>query len=493
MPPPPGAVSGVVFKVFAADGTTKVYINVCGHPSIGLPLTKSMDPVPSTEFLDLHGLDNLIVPICVNDPVHCKRTSAVDANRMVIVDVVLNPEIVKRLKAPEHRLYQDFISRVSALAMEWVTQETGIQLSQRTVKLLPSVSYKEPVETKKSEAADQDSITPQQKKEIEESVRRRANELYEQLLRETGGSAASGSGSHPPSASAPPSAPPTSSDGVQLPSSFVVSPATATKETTAAPKRPMVVEMSVSEPQRPLIKKGFLNTTKARLYDDKGSTEGILPEGAGDPLGYIPKGLREKCKIIDTRQPAQEEKPSKKSLPFTVGSADEVSGEEFLQQLATIDKVISGSDPNALASFTDTLQKEMKAGGEFDAVRDASTAAAFAASMGVLQPPEAKGTSPPLQDNAVAGEHVKPQPQQWEPTVSVEEPSSDGRSKVTIRIKVPDHVAGMKDLDLNVESEFVEVNGVLRVRPPCLLDVDSVAAKFVKNSRTLVLTGLSAA
>ena len=32
----------------------------------------------------------------------------------------------------------------------------------------------------------------------------------------------------------------------------------------------------------------------------KGSEEGHTPEGAGDPLGYIPKSLRDKLNVINT-------------------------------------------------------------------------------------------------------------------------------------------------------------------------------------------------
>ena len=48
------------------------------------------------------------------------------------------------------------------------------------------------------------------------------------------------------------------------------------------------------------VKKGFLNSAKAQgaLYPD-GSTEGTPPDGAGDPLGWMPKGLRSKVQVVD--------------------------------------------------------------------------------------------------------------------------------------------------------------------------------------------------
>ena len=47
------------------------------------------------------------------------------------------------------------------------------------------------------------------------------------------------------------------------------------------------------------MKKGFLNSNAKPLYP-KGSEEGILPENAGDPLGYLPKSLRQSCKVRGT-------------------------------------------------------------------------------------------------------------------------------------------------------------------------------------------------
>ena len=46
--------------------------------------------------------------------------------------------------------------------------------------------------------------------------------------------------------------------------------------------------------------KGFFGRQKPgdSLYGPEGSAEGVVPDGAGDPLGYLPKGLRERCKVF---------------------------------------------------------------------------------------------------------------------------------------------------------------------------------------------------
>merc|ERR1719158_169333 len=66
-------------------------------------------------------------------------------------------------------------------------------------------------------------------------------------------------------------------------------------------KEPVLVEEVLPKAER-AMKKGFLQKTEGKLYPN-GSPEGVLPENAGDPMGWIPKKLREKCNIVDTSKP----------------------------------------------------------------------------------------------------------------------------------------------------------------------------------------------
>ena len=69
--------------------------------------------------------------------------------------------------------------------------------------------------------------------------------------------------------------------------------------TTSASAAPAVREMP-SRSATDGLRRGFFNDrTAPSLYGPEGSREGVLPEGAGDPLGHIPKSFREKCQIID--------------------------------------------------------------------------------------------------------------------------------------------------------------------------------------------------
>lgn len=462
MPPPPGIFEGFVLKVFAADHVTKVFVNVCGHPSVGLPLTRSMDPIPNADFLDTFGLDNLIVPISVGDPKHCKKTSELDSGKMIIVDVVIHPEVVRRVN-PSHRLFQDFLTRVTALALDWVTQETGIQLNKKTVKMLPNCSYKDaPTKgTANDKLNAMDNMDPAERKALEESVRKRANDLYEQLLKETSKGTATEAGTAKAYQT---------DSSVKLPESFQLNGGDSKADPPT--KKKMVTEMPTNEP---LLRKGFLDNPKARLYGEGGTTEGVLPEGAGDPLGYMPKSLRDKCKIIDARQEAKPQ-PQKKQLPFTVGKDEEVSGEEFLSQLSALDSLMSSGDKSSISKFAADLVKGVDSKEERAPTALASTSSSEVSNNGE--------SAPPLQASSA---HHEKKSLLWEATIS-----SEGAS-VVVRFSAPPTVMSMKDIDLGIEETIIEVNGeVTPIKDAdgrlIRIDVESVVAKFVKSSRTLIIT-----
>ena len=68
------------------------------------------------------------------------------------------------------------------------------------------------------------------------------------------------------------------------------------------------IEQSEAKAKAPLLKKGFLNSTKGEIYPN-GSDEGMLfnASNSGDPLGYIPKGLRSRVNVVDTATTSAEQ------------------------------------------------------------------------------------------------------------------------------------------------------------------------------------------
>merc|ERR1719235_3057514 len=77
------------------------------------------------------------------------------------------------------------------------------------------------------------------------------------------------------------------------------------------PAEPLIQDITPGK-KKPAVKKGFLNKSSAALYPE-GSNEGILPENAGDPMGWMPKGLRKTCKIVDCNSPEYQEQQKKKT------------------------------------------------------------------------------------------------------------------------------------------------------------------------------------
>jgi hypothetical protein len=446
MPPPKGVEIGYALKTMAIDGATKVFINICGHPSVGLPLTRSMDPIPSPEYLDVHGVDNLVIPISVGDPDFFNASDA-HAQKMVIIDVVVHVELTRRAAAGTNPRRDDLVSKLSTLAVQWVQQEAGLQIDKRTIKRLENVKYKE--RPKRPQPRVGEPLDPKEAQQLEERIMRRTEDLYQNLLKESESMAHLSA------------VPPTEQGaGLCLPSELKVN--TASNPPLGSKRAPMIVELGNSEKKTPLIKKGFLNNAKTHLYGEEGTPEGVLPEGAGDPLGHIPKSLREKCKIIDTCIGA-EAKP--------VPAPPEISGEEFLSQLSAVDAAMRGTDPNDARKMMRAMMNEANS----------------------LREKESRPVCP----TSVAVQHVEngATVENDEPLVAPSEASGWSAASVqegstlVIRLSCPPEVVRIADIDLNIDETRIDVdNGAFVYTLPVHIVVDSAKAKYVKATRTLIVT-----
>eukprot|EP00744_Colponema_vietnamica_P015445 GILI01021643.1.p1 GENE.GILI01021643.1~~GILI01021643.1.p1 ORF type:complete len:332 (+),score=23.26 GILI01021643.1:111-998(+) len=202
-----------------------------------------MDPIPSASYIDSQGVDNLIIPIAVGEPVLLP-------NKSYTIDVVIHSEIVQRIR-PTHHLFDHLLSKITALVMQWVAQETGLRADIKTTKYHASCPVDIP---KKSEGP------------TYEDLKKAMADLSSVLKEET---------------------------SQQTPSPFLFE---AKEEAT----KPTCLIQEVNAPPKGL-KKGFLAQSKGSLYGAGGSTEG-RPPPPSDPLAFIPEGLRSKCTIVDTRE-----------------------------------------------------------------------------------------------------------------------------------------------------------------------------------------------
>ncbi|ORC92364.1 uncharacterized protein TM35_000031170 [Trypanosoma theileri] len=355
MPSAPGVEAGFCFESLAEDKETLVVVNVCGHSSVGMALAKNMEPIPET-YLDEYGLDNLIVPISVGPP---EKYEGKKYN--FVIDVVIHPSLTQRC-VQSHHLFEHFVTRLTALAIDWILQECGMRLNVRCSRLLPDRKYFENtnrnIERIFSEIAE--NVEKEMKKE---GVQEKKD-----------------------------------NEGSFLPTELKLDDS---KNVAKTRRTPLVTEM----PKGSGIRKGFLND--ARLYGSKGSSECNLPPP--DPLQHFPEKLRNRCQVIDTRQ---------------------------------------------LNSVTTTTEKRT--------------------SDSTIKALENKESEIKLTD-------VKEKHNQW--TV---QSVTCTEKEIVVRLYPPPGVASIKDVDLTVSSDTIEVDGTL-VQLPKTIVIDDVSARFLKSSRTMIV------
>jgi len=219
---------------------------MCKHKLIAMPVAYSGKPV-SREHILAHGLGNLQLPFDVGSCRKLKERAEGAKQTRYCIDVVFNPFIVNLFMDDEFckatETYRPFVIN---LALKRIEESVGVKLLTEKVKLVKSLRYKD--------AEDGDS-----------SLAREFTELAGEC----------------------------DSFDAEMPSTPEVADATVLIEDVT----------SGTSRRKPAMKKGFLNSGSAELYGPNGSGEGVLPENAGDPMGWMPKTLRQKCNIVDCNSP----------------------------------------------------------------------------------------------------------------------------------------------------------------------------------------------
>ena len=292
-----------VIKTFklGADGKPtedKVFINVCALEAVERPITRSGQPVPD-DILNSMGLDNAQVPIHVG-PVWEDRDHK--GETCTVTDVVFHPCVTERCQK-DGGLKVHYQKRVAELAMTFVEEEhteKGLKLCRQFK--LPKMTYKgkdkpkpvvayadrKPMKAKVTKTTDAEEQKKMEKGPLVQEIK---PEEEEPVMEISGGAASAKATGKP------------------------------------APKEP-----KKAVKKEPVLKKGFFNDSKTPLYP-KGSEEGVLPENAGDPFGYLPKSLRKNCKFVDpTGQYQQEDGPNVKAYKERQAKQTEAR-EEFQNML----------------------------------------------------------------------------------------------------------------------------------------------------------------
>lgn len=231
------------------------YLNICRHRMVEMPIAHS-GKVVTKEFILSHGIGSMKIPFDMGSFRKLKERAEGAKHTAYCVDVVFNPFIVTMFMDDDfNNTMKEYRPFIINLALQRVESSIGVKLSSQKVKLVKKFFYKDG-EGSNGEEPKEFTDLPQEIESVEEA--------------------------QPPR-----------------------NPAAA-----EAPEEPLIQDMTPGK-KKPALKKGFFNNAKDALYPE-GSNEGVLPENAGDPLGYLPKRLRNTCKVVDCNSPEYQEQEKKK-------------------------------------------------------------------------------------------------------------------------------------------------------------------------------------
>lgn len=248
MPPLRPAVGFCLQAKSTGSPPGRWFINVVKHKLVEMPVAHSGQTV-SKEWILTHGIASLQVPFDLGSWRKVKGERGEGAKQTTwAIDAVLNPLMVQLFMDDDFCGKMDqYRGFVISLILKRIEESVNVNLPSSSIKLMKNFRYKD--------GEDGDS-----------AVAREFTEL------------------------------PADCEGFDA---EMERPAPRQEE----PEEPLIEDVTPGVIKKPVLKKGFFNSGKSDLYGPEGSKEGVLPENAGDPLGYLPKKLRNSCKIVDTASP----------------------------------------------------------------------------------------------------------------------------------------------------------------------------------------------
>ena len=491
---PKSLVPTAGFVVKVVPGGEKHFVNVCSHDAVDRPLDASDREVGDQHLSEL-GVDNLRVPLLCG-PV---RTFVAGGEEAVVIDVVFSPAVLAVALPPPpadedaptnaerktHAMARMVRHRLAELALKNAEEELGAGVKLGRDYTLPrNAKYrgaKAPVPM-----ANLGLLAAQ----------KAAAAKHAQLAEDPGPWRSSrkevGLGARP------------------------------------APK---IVELDGAGGGgggKPAVKKGFLNSSKAAgaLYPG-GSDEGMHPPNAGDPLGWMPAGLRSKVNVVDTSKMSKEEQERMMREHAEVGGGKGGGGKggggaraaataaqsgearraaEELEEAARalmpseedVKKLAETSDP---AEFMAELKKVQ---GMFDELSSAQPPPAVAARAAAAAKPPSDdagfGGAPAvkkgfLNGGAKAAAAPAPPPAATaaaaaiteEPSYELAERDGAGGRELFLRVSLPT-TDSLAAAELDVSNEGIRLIAGeyrLELRWPSTVDADAAKAKFVRKAKVL--------
>lgn len=223
---------------------------MCKHSAVEMPIAYSGKPVSKDHIL-AHGIGNLQIPFDVGTFRKLKARAEGARQTTYCVDAVFNPLIVQLFMDDAFcNLMAHYRQYIINLVLKRIEDSIGTGLSPSSVKLVKACRYKD--------GEDEQGTVPRSFTEL-------AGEEDWDL---------------------------------EVPRK-------------ASQERPVLIE-DVTSGRKPAVKKGFLSGNQKPLYGPEGSKEGVVPENAGDPLGWMPQKLRQSSKIVDCNSPSWQDQQNKK-------------------------------------------------------------------------------------------------------------------------------------------------------------------------------------
>jgi len=228
--------------------------------------------------------------------------------------------------------------------------------------------------------------------------------------------------------------------------------------------------------KEPVIKRGFLDKKGGALYPEGTTSEGVLPEGAGDPLGHIPKSLRERAKIIDTRTTPLP--PTTPAAPAPAAPKPKTTMQPAVPSHPNPSKVEEIIEEGRIRIPPSTVKqpKEMP-------------------ELGVITPGMSEDIARLMQEfgemnNNNGVDHRKAQlikeydqkHKAWPYLVDL----SEDRGSVTVRVQVPENINGSA-IDADVTSDHIDFGNFI-IPFKVKVDAENASAQFSKKTRVFTVT-----
>jgi hypothetical protein len=249
---------------------------MCKHKLVEMPVSYSGKPV-TKDWIFAQGLGCLQVPFDLGSFRKLKERCDGARHTCYAVDIVFNPLIVQLFMDDEFcNKMEQYRQWVLNMAVKRVDESIGVRLSTQKVKLVKSLRYK-------------DGETDGTPREFTELPSERDMDLDSDI------------------------------------------PPPAKKTAPDADDKPLSQEVTPNGRRKPAVKKGFLNSKDSAPLYPEGSKEGVLPENAGDPMGWMPKKLRQNSKIIDCNSPEYQENERKKKAAEEANNQNKEFRDSLLQ------------------------------------------------------------------------------------------------------------------------------------------------------------------